>query len=210
MVYFLAHYSVWKTRYKHARNRRKKTYFYFFNTTFLQLSCRIPISVPCFLDLLRRLSRCVISQWNSVGWDNIKTSLCAEYRVYIYRWRGSARGQNESSRTWCTLVKLFWNKKEDAEPTLGNWRSLIAQEIPLYLRKSKIHYRVHKNPLLESILSQLDLVHILKIVLPSTPMSSKCPLYNNVSLKPKWCISCSSYACFLSWNINSESFIHSP
>jgi hypothetical protein len=70
MVYFLAHYSVWKTSYKHARIRRNKTYFYFFNTTFLQLSCRIPIYIPCFLGLLRHLpNRCFIC--SGIQWDEI-------------------------------------------------------------------------------------------------------------------------------------------
>jgi hypothetical protein len=56
----------------------------------------------------------------------------------------------------------------------------VIQEIPCPLWRPKVHYRVHKNPLLASILSHMNPVHTLppyfpktrfNIILPRTPKS---------------------------------------
>jgi len=78
------------------------------------------------------------------------------------------------------IVIYFMDHSPSWEPN----RFSASQEIPRILWNQEVHYRIHKCPPTVSIVSQLDPIYTLtshflkihiKIILPSTPGSSKCP-----------------------------------
>jgi hypothetical protein len=73
------------------------------------------------------------------------------------------------------------------------------QEIPRILLKPKVHYQVHNSPPLVPIMSENNLVHVLRtyffkiyfiIILPSTSSSSKLSLPSHFLKKKKLCMLC--------------------
>jgi hypothetical protein len=89
----------------------------------------------------------------------------------------------------------------DLNPSWEATSCSATQEIPTFLRNQKAYLRVHESPLLDSLRSQMNLIHTpsyfskmhFNIILPSTSMSPYCFFPSGLSV---WTVRL-SYVCYM-------------